>query len=260
MAPNGKEKTEALTKPATSSIAPLEPAPDYFKADDRRGTENLHQEDMLIPRLALAQALSPQVTEGDPRKIEGLKPGDLFNSVTGESYGRDVTVQILRIMPLRAMEFNSVEDGGGVKDPNVPLDDPRTKFGSDGSKPVATTFRDYIALLLPVNEIIALSFKSSGIKVARTLNGLIGFRNKPVFAGKYRITTGTMQVPKPHWIYKVANDGWVSKEQADYGEQMYEAAAGLNTENIQRTVEDTVDEFEVFAAADGADRAASPDM
>jgi hypothetical protein len=245
---NGKE----LVKQAPTALAP---APDYLKSGSRRGMEHMHQEDMLIPRLALAQALSPQVTEGDPRRVADLKPGDLFNSVTGQRYGRDVRIQVLRVMPLRAMEFNSIENGGGVKDPNVPLNDERLKWIGD-SKPVATLFRDYIALLLPSNEIIALSFKSSGIKVARTLNGLMAFRNRDIFTGQYKITTDMMLVPKPHWIYKVENDGWVSQEQAAYGEQMFEAAAGLQAENIQR---EAVDESEDYLDAAGNDRV-GPEM
>src|SRR5476651_2702608 len=97
----------------------LAPAPDYIPKR-RRGFEDTVQSDLQIPRLALAQALSPQVTDGDPARIEGLKVGDLFNSVTGQAYGREVFVQVLRKMPLRAMEFRSIDAGGGVIDPNVP--------------------------------------------------------------------------------------------------------------------------------------------
>src|SRR5665213_2558557 len=87
----------------------LAPAPDYIPKS-RRGFEDTLQTDLMIPRLALAQALSPQVTEGDPNRIEGLKPGDLWNSVTSQNYGKEVRIQLLRKMPLRAMEFRSVDD------------------------------------------------------------------------------------------------------------------------------------------------------
>ena len=232
-----KKEEEIATRQVGTQA--LEPAPDWLQKNDRRGFEDTLQTDVLIPRLALAQALSPQVTDGDPNRIEGLKPGDLFNSVTGRVYGREVYVQLLRKMPLRAMEFRDIDSGGGVLDPNVPLGDPRLKWGSTGDKkkdkPKATLFRDFIAVILPEREIVALSFKSSGIKVAKALWGLAMMRNKPVFAGRYVITTGVELQPKPHQVYKVANAGWVSREDGELGEAMYEAVQSIDVAKIDRS-------------------------
>lgn len=251
----GKELTEAAEKAAlatTSQNQALEAAPDYFSKNDRRGFEDTKQTDVLIPRLALAQALSPQVTDGDPNRIEGLKVGDLFNSVTGQVYGRQVHVQLLRKMPLRAMEFRSIDDGGGVLDPNVPMGDPRLAWGNSGDKkadkPKATLFRDFLAVIIPGREMIALSFKSSGIKAAKTLWGLATMRNKPVFAGRYLITTGVELKPKPHQIYKVENAGWVSKEDAALGEQMFEAVQSIDAQVIDREQHDDFDVDDSMAA------------
>ena len=235
----------------TSLVAPtpnafLQAAPDYIAAG-REGLEDMSKEDVLIPRLALAQALSPQVTEGDPNYIEGLKPGMFFNSMTGEVYGKEVTVQIIKKDALRAMEFFPQDDGGGVKDPNVPLNDPRLKWGADGEKPVATLFRDYIARLLPSEELIALSFKSSGIKAAKALNGLIVLRNRPIFAGRYKITTAMELKPKPHWIYKISNDAWCTQEQVESGRMMWEAVKDLDTVNNVHRDETALDDFEFGA-------------
>ena len=232
-------KTDALAKPLQGALAP---APDYFKKGDQRGLEDTVQSDINIPRLALAQALSPQVTEGDPNRIEGLKVGDLFNSVTGQIYGREVFVQVLRKMPKRAMEFYPIEDGGGVKDPNVPLNDSRLLWNNKAAnrkdqKPKATLFRDFIVVILPSREMISLSFKSSGLTVATTLWGLVTMRNRPVFAGRYRITTGVELDPKPHQIYKVENADWVTEADAIAGESMYEAVQAIRFEQIERKTE-----------------------
>lgn len=234
-------KTDAIATKQEDALATvpaggLAPAPSRYQKDDKRGLEGTTQADVSIPRLALAQALNPQVTEGDPHRIEGLKVGDLFNSVTGQAYGREVFVQILRRMPLRAMEFNDIDDGGGVKDPNVPLDDPRCQWHGD-EKPVATVFRDFLARLLPSGELIAISFKSSGIKVAKTLWGLVVMRNKPVWEGRYRITTGVELKPKPHQIYKAENADWVSDADSAIGEQMYESVQNITSEAIERKAE-----------------------
>lgn len=229
------ENTALATSQAPGALAP---APDYLKKGDNRGLEGTKQSDLNIPRLALAQALSPQVTDGDPNRIPDLKVGDLFNSVTGQIYGREVFVQILRKMPLRAMEFYPIDDGGGVKDPDVPLDDARLKWGNSGNKkedkPKATLFRDFIAVILPTREMISLSFKSSGLTTAKTLWGLVVMRNRAVFAGRYRISTGVELQPKPHQIYKVENADWVSEADAIAGESMMEAVNNITYEQIDR--------------------------
>ena len=215
---------------ATIQTGALAPARSYIDADDRRGLEHITREDITIPRLALAQALSPQVTEGDPRRIEGCKAGDLFNSQTGQIYGGriPVVVQIIRKDKQRAMQFRSIEDGGSVLDPNVPLNDPRLQWGENGEKPEATLFMDFLALVHPTRELIALSFKSSGLAAAKNLNKLILFRKKAIFAGLYSIKTGIKQQPKLHQIYIVDNAGWVSEEDYRYGEEMFEAVKDLD--------------------------------
>jgi hypothetical protein len=234
VAPAAQKTTTALT---TNETRALTQVPAYVPSG-REGLEDMTKEDVLIPRLALAQALSPQVTEGDPAYITGLKVGDMFNSMTQEIYGREVFVQIIRKDPPRAMEFFPQDDGGGVKDPNVPLDDPRMQWGEDGEKPVATLFRDYIARILPSGEMIALSFKGSGIKVARALNGLLVLRNKPIYTGRYRFTTAVELKPKPHQVYKVANAEWCTPDQIEEGAAMYAAVKDLNlAEQVHRVAE-----------------------
>lgn len=243
------EKKTELVKAASTEMAISDARPDYIKKS-HRGVEGITKQDMLIPRLGLAQALSPEVTEGDPRMIPGLKPGDLFNSTTKEALGREVLVQIVRKDKLRAMQWKPIEQGGGMLDPNVSLNDKRCAWGDDGSKPLATVYRDYLALLLPANgkpvedRLIALSFKSSGIKVAKQLNGLIAFRGADIFAGVYKITTDMSLVPKPHKIFKVANAGWVSELDLKIGEAMFEAVKDLDVV-IDREGHSDSDDFNV---------------
>jgi hypothetical protein len=230
------ETKNATTDIATTQAGTLAPAPNYIKKGSRRGFEDTVQSDLMIPRLALAQALSPQVTDGDPARIAGLKAGDLFNSITGVSYGKEVYVQVVRKMPLRAMEFRSIDDGGGVVDPNVPIGDERLRWGTSGDKktdrPKATLFRDFLAVILPAREIIALSFKSSGINAAKTLWGLATMANRDCFAVRLKITTGVKLTPKPHQIYKVEQAGWVSEADYALGEEMFEAVKDIAPEMV----------------------------
>lgn len=229
----------------TEKNTALEAAPSYIPKS-RRGFEDTVQSDITIPRLALAQALSPQVTDGDPARIPDLKVGDLFNSVTGQIYGRDVVVQVLRKMPLRAMEFRSIAEGGGVIDPDVPMGDERLKWGTSGDKqadkPKATLFRDFLAVVLPQREMIALSFKSSGLTAAKNLWGFATMGNRDCFAIKLRITTDVKLTPKPHQIFKVAQAGWVSEIDFKLGEEAFEAVQTIDATKIHH--EEDPDAFE----------------
>ena len=248
----------------------LEKAPDYLKKG-ARGFEDTVQSDVSIPRIGLTQANSPEVTDGDPRRIPDMVVGDMFNSVTKQNYGKRIVVQLLRKMPLRAMEFRSIDDGGGVIDPNVPLNDERLKWGNSGDKkadrPKATLFRDFLVRLIHDDgsrELIALSFKVSGIKAAKELWGLAMGRNRDCFAGLYEITTDTKLDPKPHKIYKPANFGWASQADAVAGEELMEAMSNIKGDQIDRSGDDGHDDPDNFDPAayeaEGAGKRHDPGM
>lgn len=226
--------------------------PDFVETG-RAGTEHIKNEDMQIPRIVLAQKMSPEVEEGHEREIEGLKAGMMFNGLTHEIYGRGpLQFVILRADPPRYVEFIPRDEGGGVKDPNVPANDPRTQFGKDGGKPVATKFYDYIVVLLPVGNdplqrLMALSFKSTGLKVAKQLNALIKLRNAPIHAGVYTLSSvDTQNALGKFAIFNVANAGWV-QDKALY-EQLGQMVESVKNKVIE-PVDDPNDDPDTFDAA-----------
>ncbi len=247
------KETELAKSDTTVTLAP---APDWMPKS-RRGFEDTTQNDIMIPRLGLAQSNSPQVTDGDPARIPGAMPGDLFNSVTNQPYGKTVIVQVIRKMPLRAMQWRSIDDGGGIIDPNVPIGDSRLEWGTSGDKkkdrPLAMLYRDFLARILPSGELIALSFKSSGISAAKTLWGLATTSNRDCFSVQLRITTDTKLKPQPHKIYKVALVDWVSKGDFTIGQEMHEAMKNIDATNIHQKDPDSFDpaDFEAPAAQTG---------
>ena len=212
---------DKLVKQADASLT----LPSYIKAGDHRGTDHITKDDLQMPRMGLAQGLSPQLMVGDPKYIEGLAIGQMFNNLTSQIYGRGpIDFCVVRADPPRGIEFFPLDQGGGIKDFNVPLTDPRMQFGPNGEKPVATKFYDFIVMLLPSQELIALSFKSTGLKTARQLNGLIKLRNAPLFAGKYRLSTGmTKNKQGTFAIFLVSNNGFVDEETYANAEHLYEA-------------------------------------
>jgi hypothetical protein len=184
--------TEALQKVGVTALA----RPAFIAAGDQRGTEAIDKSDLQIPRLTLAQALSPEIQEGNAKQIEGLKFGDAFNNLTREIYGRvPLEIVVVRADPARYIEFFPRDAGGGIKDYDVPANDPRTKFSTDKDgksvKPSATKFLEFVALLGDTHQPIALSFKGAGLKIARQLNGLIKIRQLPSFASVFQLTPTT---------------------------------------------------------------------
>lgn len=184
------------------------------------GKDHLTKDDLAIPRLALAQGLTPQVAE----QKEGFSIGVLFNSITEKIYGKELHFCILRADRPRFIQFRDREAGGGIIDMNVPPNDPRVQFGPNGEKPVATKFYDFLVLLLPLvnpndttgvmDNVVALSFKSTGLKVAKRLNSLLSMREGDLFEGVYKLTTAIEKNQKGVYaVYRVDNAGWIPDEQ-----------------------------------------------
>ena len=223
---------QELVKTGNQAIA----VPEFIKPVEVTGAEHIGRDDIQMPRLALAQSLSPQVDSDKPEYIPGLKNGDLFNSLTQQNYERGpLDFCIIRSDKARGVEFFPRESGGGVKDFDVPLTDPRMQFTKnekgESVKPVATKFYDFIIMLLDNREVIGLSFKSSGLKTARDLNGLIKLRGRyPIYAGKYTLTAEKKTNSKGTFsVYKIVNAGWLpDAETLNFAKVMHEELSGKN--------------------------------
>lgn len=212
LAPTGLEGMVTTTRPESTY-------------EGQTGAEHIGRDDILIPRLALAQKTSPEIDPTAPRYISGLQFTDLFNSVSKVNYGKGpLHFAILRADRPRFVEFIPLDQGGGVRDPNVAANDPRTQFGpvegtGKAAKPIATKFYDFIVLILnnldfanPMENVVALSMKSTALKVARQLNLFISKRGKQeLFRGVYTVATASDQNPSGTFaIYKVQNAGWLA--------------------------------------------------
>jgi hypothetical protein len=182
-------KTTTRRRKPKTAITTTHPAPLVTPAAPL-GTEHITSDDVMMPRLGLAQAISNEVNKTHADFIDDLGVGDFFNTVSNRVYGSGPLIfSILVAHPPRAVEFAALSDGGGIIDPNVPLNDPRMNFGDDGTPPQATKFYDYVLWLHESDELIAMSLARSAIKAAKSLNGLIRMRGTAVFTGRYTVTS-----------------------------------------------------------------------
>jgi len=181
---------------------------------------HIGKDDVSLPRLAIAQKTSSQLDT-----VEGLKFGHMFHSADNRNWGNGpIVFSILRADRPRYMILRPMTDGGGIIEKDVKESDPRTQFTIDENgktvKPIATKFYDFIVLVLngfdvadPMNNVMAISLKSTGIKAAKALNNLITFRGKKeLFRGAYKVTSDTENKGKgPYGFYKFANAGWLTE-------------------------------------------------
>lgn len=74
----------AKAEPQNTSLA--SPNDDFFGAFAGAGLENVNSTDLLIPRLTIIQALSPQLQRKKAEFIEGADIGDIVDVATGELF------------------------------------------------------------------------------------------------------------------------------------------------------------------------------
>lgn len=247
-----QEETTALQERDTKTTAMV--APDFITGGTE-GTEHFTREDVQLPRLAIAQQMSPQMNPGESAYIENLKLGNLFNTLSGQVYGNGpLEFMIVQAAPPRYIEFDPVKRGV-ILDFDVPATDTRTQFTKDPAtgnrvKPRATKFYEYVLMLLPDGkliqqpETIVLSLKSTGIKTAKHLNGLImsrkvqGGKPAPLYAGRYVVTTKQDKNDQGTFgVYVIENAGWApNPETLEFARRQFELFRG-DRKNWQQQVD-----------------------
>lgn len=211
------------------------------------GTEDLGGEDVRPPRLICATSMHPQVKRGDPKLIEDLREGDLFNDLTQEIYGEGpMEIIVIKFLGKRWVQF----EDGKVVDGNVPADDPRTEWKKDdegNSYRDAVQFYDYLLWLPEKQEMVTFSLKGQqAAKVGVPFNSLLKSPLKiagkielrpPSFARVFEIKTNMEKNDLGSWA--VANVR--PKRQTD-SETLAVCAALYSSFTNRNVVVDTTDE------------------
>jgi len=103
-----------------------------FKDDLDKGFENMGNDDMSLPFIRVLGQLSPQITPGDSKYIDGAKPGMIFNTVTGELF--DGAKGISVIPCLYKKEYPEWRDRGEGPGAPVAVHQPNSSIISTGKK------------------------------------------------------------------------------------------------------------------------------
>lgn len=188
----------------SKAIAKREPTeivviPDYLKTQvgNQAGTEGMGQNDLIMPRLSIAQSLSPQLKKQNENFIEGLAVGDMFNTMSGEVYGTEIKVVPLFFFT-SFIEFKPISEGGGVIKmyqsivdvPPADLQFTQDAVSGEQVRPKVTEFKNWMSLIIQEGrkpEPVIISFKSSGLKDCKKWNSFIRMTNLPAYAKVYTV-------------------------------------------------------------------------
>jgi|TARA_R100000081_G_C4801655_1_gene164591 hypothetical protein len=87
--------TELDLKQENTSVSKFDPS--IILEDAGTASENMTNDDMLIPRLRILQALSPQVSKADSAYKKGAEAGMIFDNVTEELYNGEEGITVVPV-------------------------------------------------------------------------------------------------------------------------------------------------------------------
>lgn len=233
--------------------------PEALSRTDRTGTEDITINEIQLPRLAIAQGLSPQVIPTEGTFIRGLVIGEMFNDVTSEIYGNGPLTVVPVKRHVTRIEFDR-NDRKVPLDRNVPAGDPRLQWDGD-QPPRATEFVEFVCLLLregkaPEKVVVSIKTTNKYMRAAAKLwTTLVVMREATIYAGYYHLSSKlekgkTADGQDTNFgVFVVKNAGFI-KLGTPFGDALYRYAAEFAASLEGKTI---VTERETEEPADGGD-------
>lgn len=234
--------------------------PDYMKHGQRRGTEAMEQTDIILPRIAICQANSPQHKKLDPLYIPGLEEGVLFNTLTGEQYGTKLVVLPLFLFKNRFYfgEYGSGEGiicqsanaiNGGRLHPTDCATCPHAAFKNDedDTRPDCTMIYNYVSLLPSGSSTpwASVSLKSTDTKEAKQYNARVRMSGLDMFAKTLEISTvGKTQKGNSFYGYVLKPLSLIPEKLYKHAEAKFEELRAMNVTVDTRGLDQEDTEFE----------------
>lgn len=210
--------------------------PEYIKQGNR-GAENVGNEDLIIPRVELVQALSPARKKTDAAYIEGAEEGMLYNNVTRRLYGSSVTVVPVFYSKQFLIWKDRKQGGGGSNgfrgafNTKTEADNTVVALGEEGLEVIDTA--QHFVLVRPQAEggrweEAVISMSKSKMKVSKRWNSLVRLSNADSFARAYALSavTETNARNESYFNFSISPLGFVPKEVYMQAEKLYETIRG----------------------------------
>lgn len=218
-----KETTKVVAAPNNMGLA--EQMPEWLQKGNA-GSEEVSAKDMILPRVDVLQALSPQIKKSDPNCIEGAEQGKIFNTVTGEIYGDSITF-VPVMFRKEFVVWKLRKAGGGFVAAFKTMDEANACVAGlpNPADHEAVESHQHFAMLLTEHgpEEAVFSMTKSKLKVSRALNTLVQIAGVDRFAKAYRVDAIEASSDKgDFWSFKVHPAGFVDKATYDRGQALYE--------------------------------------
>ena len=199
-----------------------------FGDDLQKGFENMTQEDMALPFVRILGQLSPQVTDGDAKYIDGAKPGMIYNTVTSECFDGKKGIKVIPCYYKKDFpEWSDRGDGPGapvaVHLPNSPVIQTGKRDGSKIRLPNGNYLEETASYYVLVETKTGgmtpalITMKSTQLNVSKKWNSMMktiqipdgkgGFAIPPMHGVVYNLQSVLQKNDKGSWYgWSVAQD------------------------------------------------------
>jgi len=215
---------QVAKKSSSNNVAVLD---DLIMKTAGQGLENVGNDDITIPRLAIVQTNSPQRSKKDEKYIEGADEGHIFNTVSNELFADGMT-----IIPCgyrkTYVEWVPREKGGGLVSihdtkPDGTKTDPKTRKSFLGDNQIVDTAEHFVLVNKNgVYEPAVLTMTSTNLSVSRKLNTLLKMKkinvkgqtvSPPSFLYEFNLSTVQAENDLGRWYkYKIEETGQVKSQ------------------------------------------------
>ncbi len=248
-----------MAKNEVANVEQTMPAFLQGKQGSGRGSEGVGAEDLVIPRIELAQALSACLKRNDAAYIDGCQQGHLYNHVTREIYGERV-----KIVPVFFRNEYIVwidrkspgkPDGPGFRGAFRTEAEAKAEVNAleEGKHcEIVQTAQNFVVVMKEDGSLeeAVISMAKSKMKVAKNFNTLIRLNGGDRFSRAYWLDSiDDSKGDDDFKNVKLSNAGWPSEEAYNYAEALYEAVAS-GQRDVDRSTEDDADEDNVDTSAD----------
>ena len=195
-----------------------------FGDDLSKGFENMTQDDLALPFVRILGQLSPQVTQGDAKFIEGARPGMIYNTVTNDLFDGKKGIKVIPCYYKRDYpEWSDRGDGPGapvaVHLPGSPIIKTGKRDGSKIRLPNGNYLEETASFYVMVETKTGayapalITMKSTQLNVSKKWNSMMkfiqmpdgkgGFAIPPMHGVVYNLTSTLQKNDKGSWF------GWV---------------------------------------------------
>ena len=230
-----------------------------FGDDAAKGFENMTQEDMALPYVRILGQLSPQVTEGDAKYIEGAKPGMVYNTVTSEVFDGKKGIKAIPCYYKKDFpEWSDRGDGPGapvaVHLPNSPVIQTGKRDGSKIRLPNGNYLEETASYYVLIQNKAGgmspalITMKSTQLNVSKKWNSMMktiqiadgkgGFAIPPMHGVVYNLASVLQKNDKGSWY------GWSVTQDRIMGQEdktLYLTAKDFNSSVAKGNVQTKAD-------------------